>query len=107
MARGTVCLLKDDGLSTRRPVVVVQSDAFNRSRIPTVVIVPLSSRLVLGRAPGNVPVPARHSGLLGDTVAIVSSPQTLERRHLNPTASRLPHELLDAIDQGLRLVVGA
>ena len=107
IARGTICLLEEDGPVARRAVVVVQSDAFNRSRIPTVVVVPLSSRKTLGQAPGNVPVPARCSGLLADTVAVISSPHTVDRSHLTPTPARLPAELLDTIERGLRLVLGA
>ncbi len=56
----------------RRPVVVVRSDRFNRSRISTAVCVPLTSQLSLAGAPGNVFLPARSTGLPQDSVANVS-----------------------------------
>jgi mRNA interferase MazF len=86
-------------------VLVVQSDAFNQSRIPTVVVVPLSSNLRLAEAPGNVPIKARLSGLVGDTIANVAQLITLERRSLRPTPGRVPPATLAAIEEGLRLVL--
>ena len=56
----------------RRPVVVVQSEAFNRSRIQTVVAITLTSNLRLAAAPGNVLLPAKAAGLPRDSVANVS-----------------------------------
>jgi mRNA interferase MazF len=90
----------------RRPVLVVQSDAFNRSRIRTVVAVVLTSNLRLVEAPGNVLVPARTSGLPKDSVANVSQVITLDRESLTEPAGRLRGGLLAAVDEGLRLVLG-
>ncbi len=69
----------------RRPVVVVQGDAFNRSRIATVVCVPLTSNLKWADAPGNVLLPARSTRLSKDSVANVSQIVTLDRR-FSPSA---------------------
>ena len=66
----------------RRPVLVVQSDAFNRSRIRTVIAVALTSNLRLVEAPGNVLVPANTSGLPKDSVANVSQVLTLDKDYL-------------------------
>jgi mRNA interferase MazF len=99
-----VCYLEDFGVS--RPVLVVQSDSFNRSLIPTVVVVPLTARLEMARAPGNVLVPARGSGLPADTVALVSAVQAIERRRLKETTALVSELLLDSVGQGLRLVQG-
>ena len=63
----------------RRPVVVVQSNAFNRSRIATAVCVPLTSNLKWSDAPGNVLLPARSTGLAKDSVANVSQIITLNK----------------------------
>ena len=43
----------------RRPVVVLQSDALNRSQIATVVCVVLTSNLRWSIAPGNVLLKAK------------------------------------------------
>ncbi len=89
----------------RRPVLVVQSDAFNRSRIRTVIGVVLTSNLRLVEAPGNVLVPAIVSGLPKDSVANVSQIITLDRDTLAEPAGRLRGGLLAAVDAGLRLVL--
>lgn len=60
------------GSGFRRPVLIVQGDALNRSRIATVVCVPLTSNLRWADAPGNVLLSARSTGLPKDSVANVS-----------------------------------
>lgn len=90
----------------RRPVLVVQSDAFNRSRIGTVVVVVLSSNLRLLEAPGNVLLPARAAGLPRDSVANVSQLLTLDRGDLDAEAGRIEPRLMHQVEQGMRLVLG-
>lgn len=90
----------------RRPMLVVQSDAFNRSRIRTVIAVALTSNLRLVEAPGNVLVPAKASGLAKDSVANVSQVVTLDKDFLAELAGRIRGSLLADIDAGLRLVLG-
>jgi mRNA interferase MazF len=90
----------------RRPVVLVQSDAFNRSRIQTVVAVALTSNLRLAAAPGNVLLPAKAAGLPRDSVANVSQLVILDRGYLTAPCGRLPSRWMARIDDGLRLVLG-
>jgi mRNA interferase MazF len=90
----------------RRPLVVVQSDAFNRSRIQTVVCVVLSSNLRLAAAPGNVVLAKRESGLPKDSVANVSQIVTVDRDVLTERVGKLPALVRERIDRGLRLVLG-
>ena len=90
----------------RRPVLVVQSDAFNRSRLRTVIAVALTSNLRLVDAPGNVLVPAKASGLPKDSVANVSQVVTLDKDYLTDLAGRLRGALLTDVEAGLRLVLG-
>jgi mRNA interferase MazF len=89
----------------RRPVVVVQSDAFNRSRLATVVVVVLTSNLRLVDAPGNVLVPARAAGLPRDSVVNVSQVLTVDRGVLTERVKRLPPALVDQVDSGLRMAL--
>jgi mRNA interferase MazF len=89
----------------RRPVLIVQSDAFNRSRLRTVVAVVLTSNLRLVAAPGNVLVPAQASGLPRDSVANVSQVVTVDREFLSERAGRLRGRALEAVDDGLRLAL--
>lgn len=88
-----------------RPVVVVQSDMFNRSALATVVCVALTTNLALTRAPGNVLVPRRASGLPQDSVANISQIAVVPRSLLRRRSGRLAPTLMGMIDDGLRLVL--
>lgn len=89
----------------RRPVVIVQSNRYNASRISTVVVLPLTSNTELARHPGNVFVPASASGLPKDSVVNVSQPMTVDRLDLEDTDAMLPEVMMDALDAGFRRVV--
>ena len=103
--RGRICWLEAARSAARRPVVVLQSDAFNRSVLPTVLVAPLAQNLRLLEAPGNVLVPAKASGLSQDTVVVVSEIATIPRSQLTP-AGRLPSELVRRIGEGVKLALG-
>jgi mRNA interferase MazF len=87
-------------------VLIVQDDAFNRSRLPTVIAVVLTSNVRLVDAPGNVLIPAKVAGLPKDSVANVSQVITLDRDFLDQPAGKLRGPLLKSVDDGLRLVLG-
>lgn len=111
IAQGDVCWadLPDptgSGPGFRRPVLVVQGDAFNRSRIATVVCVPLTSNLRWADAPGNVLLPARSTGLGRDSVANVSQLLTLDRDALTERAGRVSARQLTLVFVGIDLVLG-
>jgi mRNA interferase MazF len=89
----------------RRPVVVVQADAFNSSRIQTVVVVALTANINRGRSPGNVIIPKVASGLTKDSVANVSNILTVSRSLLTERGRQLPAPAVQAIERGLRLVL--
>jgi len=89
----------------RRPIVIVQSNAFNRSRIRTVIAVVVTSNLSLAEAPGNVLLLSSESGLPKDSVANVSQIITLDRDFLTEKCGRVPLRLIRSIDEGLRLVL--
>jgi mRNA interferase MazF len=86
-------------------VLVIQSDAFNRSRIGTVVVAAITSNLVLAGAPGNVRLSRRESKLSRDSVVNVSQLLTLDRRFLSARVGRLPARALSDVDAGVRLVL--
>ncbi len=89
-----------------RPVLIVQSDAFNRSRLQTVIAVMLSTNLRLVDAPGNVLIPAKTSGLRKDSVANVSQVITVDREFLIELAGRVRGQFLKDVENGLRLILG-
>lgn len=90
----------------RRPIVVVQGDPFNRSRVATVVCVPLTSNLRWAEAPGNVVLPARATRLSKDSVANVSQLVTLDRNVLEEHVVKLSRRRLEAILTGVDVVLG-
>ena len=89
----------------RRPVLIVQDDAFNRSRLRTVIAVVLTSNLRLVEAPGNVLIPAKSAGLPKASVANVSQVITIDRDFLSEPAGRVRGQLLNEVENGLRLVL--
>ena len=89
-----------------RPVLIVQSDAFNRSRLHTVIAVVLSTNLRLVDAPGNVLIPAKASGLRKDSVANVSQIITVDREFLLELVGRVRGQFLKDVENGLRLILG-
>lgn len=90
----------------RRPIVVVQGDAFNRSAIGTIVSVPLTGKLRWADAPGNVRLTARLSGLPRESVANVSQLVTLDRAALVERVGALPQAKLDLVLAGIDVVLG-
>lgn len=94
------------GAGFRRPVVVIQGDALNRSRIATIVCIPLTSNLKWADAPGNVAIAAKTSGLSKDSVANVSQIIALDRALLTEKAGRLPARTVQMILTGIDIVLG-
>jgi mRNA interferase MazF len=90
----------------RRPVVVVQGDALNRSRIATVVCVPLTSNLKWADAPGNVLLAARSTRLPKDSVANVSQIVALDRAVLTERVGKLSPAKVDLLLSGIDVVLG-
>ena len=90
----------------RRPVVVVQGDPFNRSRLATVVCVPLTRNLGWADAPGNVLLSARATRLPRDSVANVSQILTLDRAVLTDPAGKLSRLKLKAVLDGIDVMLG-
>jgi mRNA interferase MazF len=89
-----------------RPVLVVQGNAFNRSRIATVVVVPLTSNTRFADAPGNVLVPANVSNLPKDSVANVSQIVTIDRNLLIEAVGQLSDRYLVQVLAGVDIVLG-
>ena len=90
----------------RRPVVVVQGDALNASRIATVVCVPLTSNLKWAEAPGNVLLSRSSTGLPKESVANVSQIVTIDRGQLLERAGRLQPAKLRLVLSGIDVVLG-
>ena len=90
----------------RRPVIVVQGDALNRSRIATVVCVPLTSNLKWAEAPGNVLLAARSTRLPKDSVANVSQIVALDKASLTERVGKLSASKIELLLSGIDVVLG-
>lgn len=89
----------------RRPVLIVQADAFNRSRIRTAIVAILTSNLRLAEAPGNVELNTDESGLPKDSVVNVSQIVSVDRSRLDERVGAIPIDKLESVDRGLRIVL--
>lgn len=90
----------------KRPVVVLQIDAFNRSRIRTVTVVPISSTRRLAQSPGNILLSTRKSGLEKVSVVNVSQVSTIDREAMISPVKLLEAETVKEVEAGVRLVLG-
>ena len=90
----------------RRPVLVIQGDALNRSRIATAVCVALTSNVKWASAPGNVLLSESATGLAKESVANVSQIVTLDKSELTVRAGKLPKAKLDLVLSGVDVVLG-
>lgn len=111
ISQGDVCWAElpepaGSGPGFRRPVVIVQGDALNRSRLATAVCVPLTSNLRWADAPGNVLLTAGMTGLPRDSVANVSQVVALDRTLLEERTGRISPAKIDLLLAGLDIVLG-
>ena len=89
----------------RRPVLVIQSNDFNRSRISTIIAVVITSNTRLAQAPGNVLLPRKVSKLPKESVVNVSQLITLDKEFLTERVGTLPQHYVKQVEAGLRLVL--
>jgi mRNA interferase MazF len=94
------------GPGLRRPVLVIQSNPFNESRIATVIVAVVTSNLALAVAPGNVRLNKTESGLPKPSVVNVSQVLTVDRSILTERVKALPSSVVQRINEGLRLAIG-
>lgn len=88
-----------------RPVLIVQADTFNASRIATTVVAVITPNLRRADAPGNVRIPRRTAGLAAESVVNVSQVVTMDKDLLARRSGRLPASLMAEVDAGMRLVL--
>ncbi len=90
----------------KRPVIIIQDDEFNRSNINTVIVIPLTTNLRLGDAPGNVLIVKEESDLSKDSVAVVSQLSAIDKIRLTEKVRKINSTLLNQIEEGIRIVLG-
>jgi mRNA interferase MazF len=90
----------------RRPVLVIQADAFNSSRLNTTIAAVITSNTALAAMPSNVFLPAVVSGLPKDSVINLTALVTLDKTDLEAVVGHLPTSLMNDVDRGLHRVLG-
>ena len=90
----------------KRPVLIVQNDDFNRSKINTIIVVPLTTNLKLEEAPGNVFLDKEETKLTKDSVAVVSLIYAIDRTRLLERINKIDSALMSEVETGLLLVLG-
>jgi len=93
------------GPGFRRPLIIVQSDAFTRSRIRTIIACVITSNLKLAAAPGNVLLPYKSTGLSKDSVANVSQLITVDKSLCTEKVGKITAKQMQQLEEGLRLVL--
>lgn len=111
ISRGSVCWTDLGPARGRRPaksrpVLVVQDDAFNASRLGKTLVAVLTSNTAQASVPGNVFVPKGAGGLDKDSVVNVTALVTVDKQDLDEPVGRLPEHVMASVDQGLRLALG-
>lgn len=91
--------------ANRRPVLVIQSDSYNESRLATALVAVVTSNTALATMPGNVFLPTTATGLPRDSVVNVTALATLNKSGLSEKVGQVPSRLLDDVDRGLRRVL--
>lgn len=89
----------------RRPVLVIQSDVYNASRLATVLVAVITSNTAMATMPGNVFVPSTSTGLPRDSVVNVSAVVTLNKSDLGDYSGQVPDSLMDEVNRGLRRIL--
>jgi mRNA interferase MazF len=90
----------------KRPVLVIQDDAYNKSNLNTVIVIAITSNLLLGDAPGNVLFTKKESGLAKDSIINVSQIVTLDKARLVQKAGKLKNNLMKEVEKGISMVIG-
>jgi mRNA interferase MazF len=89
-----------------RPVLIIQDDAFNKSKINTVIVIPLTTNLLLGDAPGNVYLEKEESGLGKDSVIVISQIGVIDKSRMVEKKIKVDKEKMQEVEFGILTVLG-
>ena len=110
-SRGSICWAdlgeaRGSKPAKRRPVLVVQADPYNASRLNTTIAAVITSNTTLASLPGNVFLPAATSGLPKDSVVDVTALVTVDKTDLEAPVGHLPSSLMSEVNRGLHRILG-
>ena len=90
----------------RRPVLIVQDDSYTKSRLNTVIVLPLTTNLLLENAPGNVFIERSETGLRKDSVIVVTQLYAIDKQRFIERVDQIKKTTMDDVEQGIKLVLG-
>jgi len=90
----------------KRPVLIIQNDFFNRSRINTTIVIPLTTNLILADAPGNILITKNQSKLKRDSVITISQIEVIDRQRLIEKITRIDRTIIEKIENNMMFVLG-
>jgi len=90
----------------KRPVLVMQNDFFNKSKINTTIIIPFTTNLVLANAPGNILITKNESKLKKDSVIVISNIEVIDRQRLVEKIAKLDRAIIEKIENNIMFVLG-
>jgi len=96
---------RGSGPGFRRPVVIISSNEFNKSKILTVIVAVITSNIGLSNAPGNFKLTKKSSGLDRESVVNVSQLLTLDKSYLNEKSGKLNTKQNQLLNYGLQLAL--
>ena len=90
----------------KRPVIIIQNDFFNNSKINTTIVVPLTTNLILADAPGNILITKHESKLKKDSVIILSQIEVIDRQRLIEKITKIDRAMMEKIENNILFVLG-
>jgi len=93
-------------LGYKRPVLIIQNDFFNNSKINTTIVIPLTTNLILADAPGNIFITKRESKLKKDSVITISQIEVIDRQRLIEKITKLDRAIIERIENNILFILG-
>jgi mRNA interferase MazF len=90
----------------KRPVLILQNDFINNSKINTIIVIPLTTNLILADAPGNVLITKHQSKLKKDSVIIISQVEAIDRRRLIEKITKIDRTIMEKIEDNILFILG-
>ena len=90
----------------RRPVLIMQNDAFSKSQLNTVVVIPLTTNLLLENAPGNLLIEKEESSLSKDSVIVVSQLYAIDKHRFIEHVCAVHKSMISEVENGIKMVLG-
>jgi mRNA interferase MazF len=90
----------------KRPVLIIQNDFFNNSKINTTIVIPLTTNLILADAPGNILITKHESKLKRNSIIIISQIEVIDRRRLIEKITKIDKAIIEMIENNILFVLG-